>query len=565
VWEGSVSDGRRTSVQVAVRVVRRIEAFLPVALIIALGTSVLLIAAAEEPYHIDELRQVRSYDRDLAGVVMASIQQEQPPLDAVLNSLAQKVLGIGDVRQRFLSVLFGVGSLGMIAILTLRSGFTTLGTVSAIGVMSLTPALTGVTAYARPYALPVFLMLSFLVLAGLWLRRGRVWALLLSLIVAGSLPWSRTVEPVIFLAVTGTLLLVMAIIGDNRQRATWLVGATAAGIAASVPAFSLLSGELGDRTASGSSVAERLSRLVLDVPSTISSALPYWPVLGVIVIVGIALPAARQSLKQLWWWWALVGTALGFVVAFVVLAPPTQPFFGRYLFTWVPPAAVMVGAVVSAAMTHASDRWTVTSGLTTVVAGLLVAWGGIVTWQDLSTRSTADWKTVSEILVGDLQPDTAILYDQLRPLGDYRTPFAGYPRYTKDHPRIPLSLSLIQNPSALAPGSNTAVVLLSGGRAVDVPGWVGMGVDRFFTIFLPTTPRPGLKGAAKSAEEFAEALGPTGAALRLTAASLWLEAGEPDRADDVIEDLLADEDLRPEVLTAIDGSALERHIVSVSP
>lgn len=530
---------------------------LPPLLVVALGAFVLLISAGEEPYHIDELRQVRSYGGSIGEVATASLQQEQPPLDAILNSIAQRALGVGDVRQRLLSVMFGVATLLLTGFLLLHTGFSKLGTVSTLGVMSLTPALIGVTAYARPYALPTFLMLSFLVLAVLWVGGGRVWTIALASVVAVLLPWSRTVEPLIFLGVSALTMGYLSLEAARRKRALWVVAVAALGLISSIPALAALSDHLGDRTATEGALTDRLARLGTDIPDTITSGLPYWPVIAAFLLVAVLTPRTRRLLASLWWWWVLAGVAVGFVLAFVVVAPVTQTFFGRYLFTWVVPISVLVGAVVS---TTTSDgfHWNLPAGLTMGAAGLLLAWAGYITWTDLSTRSNADWKAVSEVIVDDLPADTAIIYDAVRPLGAYRTPYAGYPRYTRDHPRIPLSLNVIGNPDVFSPGSNTAVVLLTGGARIQVPGWVGIGVDRFFTVYLPTSPRSGIEGAAGAAEEFAETLPPAdGAALMLAAASLWLEAEDPDRARDLVMSLLSHEDLRPQVLEAIGGGPLE--------
>ena len=67
-------------------------------LVVLVGALILGIAAAEEPYHIDELRQVRSYDKPTPDIIEASTQQEQPPLDAILNSTAQGLIGVGDLH-----------------------------------------------------------------------------------------------------------------------------------------------------------------------------------------------------------------------------------------------------------------------------------------------------------------------------------------------------------------------------------------------------------------------------------------------------------------------------------
>lgn len=91
-----------------------------------------------------------------------------------------------------------------------------------------------------------------------------------------------------------------------------------------------------------------------------------------------------------------------------------------------------------------------------------------------------------------------------------------------------------------------------------MPGWIGIGVDRFFTVYVPTTPRPGIEGAAQAAEEFGRSLAPAdGAALQLVAASLWLEADDPNRSQDLVTSLWSEEELRPAVIQAIGDGPLE--------
>jgi hypothetical protein len=82
------------------------------------------------------------------------------------------VIGQGDIRQRLLSVVFAIGSLVVVWRLMARSNISEVGTSIAIFIMAFTPALLVVSAYARPYALPLFLMLSFLLLSDRWLDDG---------------------------------------------------------------------------------------------------------------------------------------------------------------------------------------------------------------------------------------------------------------------------------------------------------------------------------------------------------------------------------------------------------
>jgi hypothetical protein len=99
-------------------------------------------------------------------------------------------------------------------------------------------------------------------------------------------------------------------------------------------------------------------------------------------------------------------------------------------------------------------------------------------------------------------------------------------------------------------------VLLTG-RRYDVAGFIPVGVDEFFTVYLPDTPYRGLEGMALAAEEFGSSLEvDRGAALLLASASLWLEAGDSERAESLLGYLLSQPEIAEEVSAAIDGTNL---------
>lgn len=532
----------------------------PGLLLVVIGAGILSLAAAEEPYHIDELRQTRHYDKSVGRILEESRAQEQPPLDPLLNSVVQKAIGIGDVRQRALSVAFAAGSLVAVLLLTIRGGLTSSGSAVAVAVMALSPPLIVVSAYARPYALPLFLMLLFLLLGDIWLEAGRVWSLVFMVPVALVLPWSRTVEPVIFL---GAVVVVSAVIAitDSRRRARILAIAVTAvgGLCSSALSLRFVSQEISDRTTSGdTALMERLGRLLGEVPRTFGEAFPFWPLALVLAVLVVALPAARRLLASLWWWWPLAGTSVGFAIAFAAIAPVGQPFYSRYVFTIVPPVAVLIGVVVSAT----SDSKRVVRSTTIGLASVVVLVAAIGTWIELTRPSRADWEAVSHVVVRDLPDDFEILYDAVRPLGAYRTTFAGRPRYTDDHGAIPLTTQVVDSPESIDGGRNTAVVLLNRSDfAID--GWTPVGVDSYFTVYLPETPRSGRRGAAVSYQEFGEAMGPElGAAMSLASAALWLDIGEPQLALEVALPLLEDDALASAVAQTLSGTALEEAIES---
>jgi hypothetical protein len=335
-------------------------------------------------------------------------------------------------------------------------------------------------------------------------------------------------------------------------------GAAVLGLLSSIPAYLFVSSEIGDRAALlESGLFARLTRLIGEIPETIAMGIQYWPLLLILVILIITGPHTRHALASVWWWWMMAGTAIGFTVAFAAIAPETQAFSPRYLFTFVPPLAVMLGITVSSALSRDSSGRLTRYGAPIVVALVLVV-GVAGTWVELTRASRADWKAVSQVIVNDLPEDTVVLYDAVVPLGEYRTPFAGRPRYTGDYRRIPNTLQVIAEPSLIVDGANTAVVLAARTRTSSVAGWTPVSVDRFFTVYLPSEAHPGREGAARAYVEFAEAMDPeTGASLLLAAASIYNELGDTTRALELTRPLLDDETLAPIVRETVRGTPIE--------
>jgi hypothetical protein len=89
--------------------------------------------------------------------------------------------------------------------------------------------------YARPYALPFFLIMTFLLSADFWLRDGRKAAVPFLFIAGVLLPLSRVTEPNIALAAVILVLVVLRFTGRTKRflGSVWVpVGTGALGIAA---------------------------------------------------------------------------------------------------------------------------------------------------------------------------------------------------------------------------------------------------------------------------------------------------------------------------------------------
>jgi hypothetical protein len=521
-------------------------------LAVVVGAVILLLAVVDEPYHIDELRQVRSYDRSFGEIVDASFAQQQPPLDPVLNSLVQRALGPGDVRQRILSVAAGIGSLALLGFLSRRAGLG-LGSAVAVLALAISPLLVGVTAYARPYALPLFLMLAFVALSDVWLSAARRWTIPGVIAVSLLLPLSRTGEPILFLgAVIGILLIAWWL----RRKEPWAgtpivpIGAAIAGLGLiAVPVYGRLSEELAEYSETSSiSIFDQLSRIWEELPGVASATIPAFLFVVGTFAIWVAMSDARRALTDRWWFWVLAAVPVGFILTFFLRTPLTQPYYARYTFSWVPVIALVMGAVTWAAVVRFRRGDRIIPLIVGAVVFVILATTSVRLGEELSTTELADWEAASSLIVAETSPDTIVIFDAVRPLGSYRTPFAGRPRYTGVERFMPLSVHIAENPDLVPPNSPTAIMLL--GPIPDVPGWVAFPADDWFTLYVPEEPVIGQRSAAESMLVFAGVLGPDdGAALSMAAIAILVSIGDEVAARDAMNAVIgvSDQDLRDRI------------------
>ena len=238
-WARAMRRGARSAWKDPLRPTRRLA--------VITGAVLLLVALVEVPYHIDELRQVSSYRQSLVQVMRESSHQQQPPLDAWIGSIAQKLLGQGDIRQRLPSVVWGIGTLVLLSHLLTGFGLRW-GAPLAVLIFATSPLMVTVTAYARPYALPTFLMLAWIVSVRAFIERGSSASALTMTAIAICLPASRAVVPLVFLLATTVTLgwcARTAICGDERSRSRFAAGIAALGLlACGLPIIWLLAADM---------------------------------------------------------------------------------------------------------------------------------------------------------------------------------------------------------------------------------------------------------------------------------------------------------------------------------
>lgn len=501
--------------------------WLVVAAVVA-GAVVLAMAIGDEPYHIDELRQVRSYDRPYGAIVEASYAQTQPPLDSVVNATVQRWIGVGDVRQRLVSVLAGIGSFALLGGMLLRGGFG-LGAGAAVASLAVSALVASITAYARPYALPLFLMLGLLFLIDEWRRRANPWAVVGMTVVAGLLPLSRTIEPPVLLAAVAGWILLLHLTGrTNEWEGSWSVPfgvAIAALIAVEIPVVLRLSSELSVFTQDQAVDSGGIARLGSELPDVLADV--FTPLGAAAAVAALGWRESRRRLFELWWFPPLLAVPIGFALLFFLRTEPTQPYFDRYAYYWWPAFAVLVGALVAAIAAGESSR-----RVKVAVAVVLVTFGGIMVGRlatELTSVERADWAAVSAAVDAEFPMETVVLFDAVREFGAYRTFFAARPRYTGFDRLAPLSIHIAANPDQVPNDRPVAVVLL--GARPEVDGWRRIPVDDFFTIYSPEYELVGQLGAARALADFGVAVGPErGAAMLLASAALFDVQGMPGEA-----------------------------------
>lgn len=525
--------------------------WLPAVAAIALGTVFFVIATLEVPYNIDELRQTRSYYSDLSQVVELSYDQQQPPLDPVLNALAQRLIGVGDLQQRALSVLFGVGSLAVIGLLISRTRLGTDGAAVGILVLATSPPLISVMAYARPYSLPLFLILLFLFSTDTWLKHGRLSSAIVLVTTALLLPLSRTAEPGIALVSSIIVLVIYRLRGriDWKGSASLPISAAAASLSlVAVPTLLRLQTELGSSTIAGLARWGGLTRLMTEIPATLVEAFSPWPIVLALAVLSAATPRSRSVLRDAWWFWILACVAIGFTLLFVLRTPADQTFYSRYTFSWWPFYAVTVAALVSTSNETRSTRprWQRIASTILFTLVILTFTGRVVA--DLTAPQTTDWKALSHAINNSAPEGATVLFETPRPLGEYRTLFAGRQRYLDAEHHAPHMTRIIQRPDTISDSAPIVVALLD--YADDVPGWpidvaewhrFDTGTDA--SIFLPTQEFSGRQGARNALLQFSAAFdADRGAAMALAAAALAADDGDTASACQIVDGLNAKAD-----------------------
>lgn len=540
------------------------------------GSVLAVIAVFNQPYNQNELQQLKPYGSgDIDAIVNGT---RQPPLDPLLGAAVQELVGVGQLQQRIVPLVSGILALVAMTLLLRRLDLGVAGPVAAWA-MATAPLWLRYSAYGRPYALPLMLMVVFVYAAHRYLE-ARDWRWLVLVTSTGVLmPAARVPEPVAFLGAAAVVLGWQAYRRRTPGALALTVVSSGTLIGVGYPFYRSLAAETaGVWDPSPSGVASRFTSGVAEILSgllpLLAEYLPWWPVTVALLVAAIAMPAARRRLMGWWFFWPLLAGPAVFVLAYHFLNPfdfDVRPYRARMAMFFVPPF-VLVTAAVAAAVVEARtwSRQARAAGALFLAAVVIAQFPNAV--RVLSENEAPDYAEAARVLRNDVPRGAIVLYDSFNTPGQWRQPFSSSPRYLQDKPYVVEVAKLMHAPKQVPERGPVYLLLLDsecavsvvcdGGRANwdgEVSGWQPMRRFDRFTLYRPDEPLTGRAGVVEALRTWADDLGPTyGHLATFDAAALLKATGRAEEGRALVQQMYAASS--PELRTEIERTAAKRDL-----
>ncbi|MDQ1603651.1 MAG: hypothetical protein QOE01_1496 [Actinomycetota bacterium] len=523
---------------------------------VVIGSILIVITGLHQPLNQNEIQQIRPYGSlDVHAIVSAT---RQPPLDPLVGTLVQAVLGKGLWQQRLLPILAGIGTLVFLALL-LRRLRTEWGGAIGLLIVATSPLMVRFSPYDRPYATPLFLMILFCYAAQRWLDdRQRRWLALLA-VVAVALPLTRVPEPSVLLATTGLGLTVLA----WRKRRTWAEILPVVAISwlamlfVAYPMYRQLKSSASGIAQTNlldaiTSSPSGMKKLVTVVVPILGEWFPLRPLTLLLLLTSLLIPAARRRLLSWWFFLPLALAPIAFAVLYYIeIRYSLLPYRPRHAYFFVPVLALVASAVATVAIGEAGSR---TPRRVQVFTALLL--GAVVLGQLPATakvvfgKEAADFALASHVLTSEVPCNATVLYNNPTEPGQWQQSFLGSPRWMGKHPRVVSVHSTTPHVGRIPDRGQPIYILLldsqCGSAVCDLPAkpWAvhidGWTVERFdrFALYRPTDGQTGRRGALQAAMEFRRAMSPSlGYSWTFAAMGLIARQGDVGRAHQLLERL----------------------------
>lgn len=409
--------------------------------VVVLGAVLFVIAALQQPYNADEMKQIGPYGTGDIGEITGATRQ--PPLAPLLEAGIQHLLGEGQLQQRLLPVLSGIGGLAAMGLLLRRLGLRYAGPLALL-IMATSPLTVRYSAYTRPYAEALCLMLVLALATHAWLDTGRWRWLVVGGTAAVLMPLVRVPEPTAFMAMT---VLVLAVLG-LRGKFPWrrllpLMGVVSLALVAVGLVQTLVLATRADHLAdfSPGGIGERLDRGVRELVSgflpTLGTAFPLWPVVLGVVAAAVLVPTARRRLFAWPAFWPLLAAPVAFAIAYHLafrISFDALPYRARFASFFVPVVVLAAAALLSLLEQPAARR-----PVRELAGGLVAAMFLCqlpATVLVLTEDASPDFAEMARVLHETVPDDAVVLYDRPTPPGSSRQSFLGRARYLGDSPTV---------------------------------------------------------------------------------------------------------------------------------
>jgi hypothetical protein len=492
------------------------------------GAVLIVTTALRQPFNQNELLQIGPYGSDSVAAITSGTRQ--PPLDPLLGGILQHLLGVGQLQQRLVPVLCGVGTLVVLAGVLRRLRLGGAGAF-ALWLLATAPLLVRYSAYTRPYALPLFLMVLFVYAAQRWIETRRPAWLCLVALAAALLPLARVPEPMVFLATSAAVLCWLGL----RHRMSWSQAGPVAAVAVAAiaavgyPMFRALAAKAsGYFDPSPSGVVDRFPRGVHEILTGLLPLLgawfPWWPVTLLLLATTLALPSSRRILAGWWFFWPFLAAPVVFALAYHFVNPASfeiLPYRSRAAYFFAVPYALIAAALAMSVARMTKSRVPLRLGATVLLGAVLLT--QLPKTADVLLHNDApDFGLAAEVLETRVPPAGVVLYDRPAPAPQSRMGFLAPTRYLSPAAPTVLEIEAIaRHPRRLPPGAQVYVLVngqcaepgycqptSSAGWHERLPGWrVARRFDRFM-LYEPVAGQAGRTGAMKALRRLGERLGP---------------------------------------------------------
>ena len=402
-----------------------------------------------ESLWMDEIHQTSTYGHSFKDIIQKAALTVQPPLDYWIGHVVQ-AFSSSDFAVRLPAALFGTGSVVLLMFIVAQS--CTWPVALATGtIMAMLPFHIYFSQEARPYSLPIFLLLALLLSLSAVLEKKppEIRQVVLLLIVSVSFLYSRALAPLVVVTVLVVILLLRFALsvrfegGHARGLQKQLILSSAIlilSITIYLPAFKLVL-EMGEH------YVPEASRLNLEIIlNGISkfSFLPLWkayivqmeplgPALFPLVVIAPIL-AVKSWKNDFLIFVTTFLLPMACLLHFVIFRAKTGNSFRPPYPIYISPLALILAAFTCQKILDfiRGLRWARFLRVILLVAvGMAILVVGHRAFALKSVRKKTDWRSLAAYLESSFDVKQVLIFDSLSPYNKWEPTFYGFSRYYK--------------------------------------------------------------------------------------------------------------------------------------